>query len=193
MNREEWLNRAVDELRPLFEPDYKIPELKISIGFPSKGGLSKRRVLGVCWKASAATDKICQIYINHTIVEVQGEQGVLSVVAHELIHACGINGHGKEFAKCGLKIGLEGKMSSSIAGADLQTHFVAIEKKIGKCPHAPLVPSNCLSASQKPDKCRIHKCVCAECGYNVRVSAKWLELAVPTCPLCNKEMQRELK
>ena len=72
MNREEWLNKAVDELRPLFEPEYKVPELKISIGFPSKGGLSKRRVLGVCWKADAATDKICQIYINPTIAEAQG-------------------------------------------------------------------------------------------------------------------------
>lgn len=193
MNREEWLNQAVDELRPLFEPDYKVPELKISIGFPSKGGLSKKRVLGVCWKADAATDKICQIYINPTITEIQGEQGVLSVVAHELVHACGINGHGKEFAKCGMKIGLEGKMSSSVASNDLQCRFKLIEKKIGKCPHSPLVPSNCFSTSQKPDRCRIHKCICDECGYNVRVSAKWLELAVPVCPICNKEMRREIK
>lgn len=193
MTREEWLNLAVDELRPLFEPEYKVPELKISIGFPAKGGLSKRRVLGVCWKAEVATDRKFQIYINPTIADVTGSDGVLSVVAHEMVHACGISGHGKEFAKCGLKIGLEGKMSSSVAGQDLQARFRVIEKKIGAFPHAPLVPTNSLSASQKPDKCRIHKCTCLECGYTVRVSAKWLDMAVPVCPVCDKEMQREMK
>lgn len=193
MTREEWLNLAVKELRPLFEPDYKVPEVKVSIGFPSKGGLSKRRVLGVCWKAETAIDRISQIYINPTIEEVQGSQGLLSVLAHELVHACGIYNHGKEFAKCAHKIGLEGKMSSSVAGIDLQRQFEAIEKRIGKCPHAPLVPTNLLSGSQKPDKCRMYKCVCSECGYTVRIAAKWIELAMPVCPLCNKELSKEVK
>ena len=193
MTREEWLNMAVCELRPLYEPEYKIPDVKVSIGFPSKGGLSKRRVLGVCWKAEAATDRIAQVYINPTITEIQGANGLLSVLAHELVHAAGISGHGKEFAKCGHKIGLEGKMASSTANSELQSYFERIEKNIGKCPHAPLIPSNIMSGNQKPDKCRIHKCECQECGYNVRVAAKWLEMAMPVCPICNKEMKKEIK
>lgn len=192
MTREEWLNKAVDELRPLFKPDYTVPEVRISIGFPPKGGLSKRRVLGVCWKAECATDRIVQIYINPTIVEVGGSQVVLSVVAHELVHACGISGHGKDFAKCGNHIGLEGKMSSSVAGPLLLSNIDAIEKKLGKFPHAPLVPTANLSGL-KPDKCRMYKCECTECGYTVRVSAKWIEVATPKCPVCDEELSKEQK
>lgn len=84
-------------------------------------------------------------------------------------------------------------MSSSTANADLQKQFERIEKKIGTCPHAPLVPTNILSGNQKPDKCRIHKCSCPECGYNIRVASKWLEMAMPFCPICDMEMAKELK
>lgn len=192
MTREEWLDKAVEELRPLYHPDYEVPEVKISIGFPPKGGLSRRRVLGVCWKAEVATDKVVQIYINPTIVEVGGPQGVLSVVAHELVHACGISGHGKEFAKCGKLIGLEGKMSSSVAGPLLLSHIQAIEYKLGKFPHAPLVPTANLSGL-KPDKCRMYKCECSECGYTVRISAKWIDVAIPKCPVCAQELIKEQK
>lgn len=192
MTREEWLNKAVDELRPLFQPEYKVPEIKISVGFPPKGGLSRNRVLGVCLKAEAATDKVVQIYINPTIQEVGGAKGVLSVVAHELVHACGISGHGKEFAACGRKIGLEGKMKCSVAGSVLLSELSAIEKKIGKFPHAPLVPIANLSGL-KPDKCRMYKCECNECGYTVRISAKWIEVAIPKCPVCNEELIKEMK
>lgn len=192
MTREEWLNMAAEELRPFFLPDYKVPECKISIGFPSKGGLSKRKVLGTCWKAEAATDKIAQIYINPTIEEVGGAQGLLSVLAHEMVHACGIYNHGKDFAKCARHVGLEGKMNATVAGNDLLSQFVAIEKRIGKCPHAPLVPMINLSG-QKQDKCRMFKCSCGDCGYTVRVAAKWIEIAMPVCPICNKELIKELK
>lgn len=192
MTREEWLNKAADKIRPFFLPDYKVQECKISIGFPPKGGLSKHRVMGICWKAEATTDKIAQIYINPTIAESQGPQGILSVLSHEMVHACGINGHGKQFTKCARHIGLEGKMSSSIAGPDLLRKYEAIEEQIGKCPHAPLVPGINLSG-QKQDKCRMFKCSCEECGYTVRVAAKWIELAMPICPICNKELTKEIK
>ena len=94
--REEWLEAAVDHFRPTFQQACKtsgrtIPEnLKVSIGFPDKGGMAKRRVLGQCWTESDS-EKPVQIFINPTIANVNGADGILSVLVHELVHAVGIH------------------------------------------------------------------------------------------------------
>ena len=31
---------------------------------------------------------------------------------------------------------------------------------------------------------RMLKCECPACGYTVRTTRKWLDIAVPTCPVC---------
>ena len=78
--RESWLNAAVDELRPLFRERVEVPRVRVSIGFPPKRGLGKRRVLGVCCMSAMATDGIAQIYINPTVSQVEGAEGVLSIL-----------------------------------------------------------------------------------------------------------------
>ena len=188
--REEWLTAAVNLLKPLYGDKVKFPEVvRVSIGFPPKKGLGKRRVLGVCCSSDMAADRYPQIYINPTITEVGGKEGVLSVLAHELIHACGISGHGKEFRAVGLYIGLEGNMASSVAGESLVYFFEHIQKKLGSFPHAYL--SNVYPNNQKPDRCRMMKCVCDKCGYTIRVSRKWIDLGIPNCPICNVKLEKE--
>lgn len=190
--REEWLNAAVDELRPIYGDVAKVPPVvKVSIGFPPKGGLAKRRVLGVCCSATMAADRHPQIYINPTIADVEGKAGILAVLAHELIHACGISGHGKEFRKVALYIGLEGDMTCTTAGESLMGVFEHIMAKIGTMPHAYLTHE--FPKSQKPDTCRMLKCACEGCGYTVRISQKWFEVATPKCPVCDVELEKEDK
>lgn len=190
--REEWLEAAVEVLRPRFVPTgAKLPEkVRVSIGFPDKGGLSKRRTLGVCWSAETSTDKIPQIYLNPTIETADGRQGYLATLVHELIHACGIHGHKKEFKRVGEALGLEGKMSCSTANDELQRVFEKVIEQLGTFPHATLIPGIRLS---KPDKCRIHKCECPTCGYTVRVAKKWIEIANPMCLVCDIELKKEEK
>ena len=187
--REQWLNEAVDQLRPRFAGKKDVPQVRVSIGFPPKGGLARRKkVLGVCCPASMALDRLPQIYINPIISDVCGEQGILAVLTHELIHACGVNGHGKEFREVGLYVGLEGNMSSSVAGENLQEWFSHVIDKLGPCPHSSLhtgVPV------MKPDKCRMHKCACPKCGYTVRIASKWITKGIPSCPVCKVEMERD--
>lgn len=168
-------------LKPLFEPNYTVPPLRVSIGFPPKGGLSRRKVTGVCFGSAMADDRQPQIYINPTLSEVGGADGILSTLAHELVHACGVHGHGRAFKSAGSKIGLEGNMSCSVAGDKLCEYFDQIIEKIGPFPHATLHGS---PMSQKPDKCRMHKCICDQCGYTVRIANKWISMGVPDCPVC---------
>jgi len=39
------------------------------------------------------------------------------------------------------------------------------------------------SSRPKTQTTRLRKACCAECGYTVRVTAKWLEVGPPHCPL----------
>lgn len=191
--REEWLDKAVELLEPLFIGDggmAEMPRVRVSIGFPPKGGLGQRQVLGVCCSKKMASDEIPQIYINPTVSDVCGKQGILAILVHELIHACGVRGHGKDFRKLGLYVGLEGKMSCSTANESLQRYFETIVGKRGDFPHASL--SNILPDT-KPDKCRMFKCECKKCGYTVRVANKWIKVAIPRCPICELELDKEEK
>ncbi|MGL5683610.1 MAG: hypothetical protein ACRDDZ_11260 [Marinifilaceae bacterium] len=149
-------------------------------------------MLGICYSNEIATDNKYQIYINPTIEELLGDQGILSVLTHELVHACGVNGHGKQFRELGLYIGLEGMMSCSIASATLQNYFIKIVNKLGTFPHACLTPQG-LAKAQKPDKCRMFKCECPMCGYTVRIANKWISYGVPMCPSCDVYLEKEEK
>lgn len=192
--REEWLVAAVDMIRPSFEKENaKIPEkLKVSIGFPPKGGLAKRRVLGVCCMPAMASDGLPQIYINPTIEHIGGSCGILAVLVHECVHACGISGHGEAFKRIALAVGLEGKMTSTTATSWLQDFFEHMMEVLGAFPYAHLIGKSVIQ-KEKPDKCRMHKCICPQCGYTVRIANKWIERGIPACPDCEIELEKEIK
>lgn len=36
---------------------------------------------------------------------------------------------------------------------------------------------------------RLIKCECQSCGYTIRTTQKWLDIAVPECPACSEELE----
>lgn len=186
--REQWLEAAVKELRPLYKPHAEVPPVRVCMGFPPKKAFGKKQILGVCCMSVMTADSIPQVYINPTVSELGGGQGILSILAHELVHACGISGHGKEFRKLGMFVGLEGKMSSSTANESLQAFFERIITKLGSMPHANITNS---MPRLKPDTCRMFKCSCGKCGYTVRISRKWIGFGVPKCPVCDRDLEKD--
>ena len=93
--REEWLMRAVVHLEPIFQRGgYQIPQVKVSIGFPSTG--AKGRHLGQCWGSKASEDGINQIFIAPNQSD---PVEVLDTLTHELVHAVDDckSGHGEGF------------------------------------------------------------------------------------------------
>lgn len=178
--REQWLNMAMIELKTLFKQHgVDVPDLvRASCGFPSKSALSaKNRRIGECWNARASADKHAEIFISPTISD---SMRVLDILAHELIHACHPgDGHGKMFKRTAKAIGLEGKMTATVAGESFKQWAAPVIEKIGNYPHADLIPANAI----KKQTTRMLKCICDQCGYTVRVAGKWLvEMGAPHCP-----------
>jgi len=181
-NRETWLAAAVKVATPLFETHgYKVPAVRVACGWPSKGALAaKKRRIGECWPPDASTDGLSQIFVSPFLacpIEILG------TLVHEVVHAVVGNDkkHGKVFGKCARLVGLEGKLTATVASPELIATFV--EKwlpELGEFPHAKL---DLLKSPVKKQTTRMVKCECGECGYVCRTTKKWLEIGPPHCPV----------
>lgn len=183
--REEWLLNLVGALRADFERlGFPVPDVKVSTGWPSKLALSqKKRRIGECWAAEAAKDKVCQIFISPYLSD---PLRVAETLVHELGHACvGLDaGHGAPFKRFMKTVGLVGKATATEAGDELKERLQRVLTTIGDYPHAML---DKLTRPGKKQTTRMHKAVCPNCGYTVRVAKKWIDIGLPTCP-CGEEM-----
>lgn len=191
--REAWLEAAVTICTPLFESaGYKVPRVRVACGWPSSGGLGqKRKVLGECWSKDSTTDKVAQIFISPFLVQPDNAHlGVLPTLVHEVVHA--VVGHkekhNKVFGKCARAVGLEGKLTSTHAGAKLVADCEAWMHKLGEYPHARL---DATKSPVKKQTTRLIKCECAKCGYTVRTTRKWLDEVGP--PRCGDEAHGKME
>lgn len=179
MTREKWLNTAARELEPIFNAaGYELPNFRVSIGFTSMGRRSKR--IGECWADSASEDGHFEIFLRPSL---PNSQDIMAVLTHELVHAAvGLEAkHGPKFKRCALAVGLEGKMTATVASNAFKLRLNDIIARIGDIPHAPL---NDGASSAKPKQStRLIKCECPNCGYTVRTTKKWIDSAgAPFCP-----------
>lgn len=181
--RETWLVQASELLSPIFrDAGYALPsELQVSCGWPSAGGLATRkRVIGQCWDATTAQDAMPHVFISPVLGD---PPHVLETLAHELVHAtvgCK-HGHKGEFKKCMHAIGLEGKPTATHAGETLKARLNDVASMLGKYPHGALHGINV-----KKQSTRLLKIECPECGYVARITQKWADVGMPTCP-CGSE------
>lgn len=184
--REAWLEAAVVRLARLFKDiNVEIPKVRVSVGWPSKGGMSKKnKVIGQCWVASVATDGVSQLFISPVLDDVVK---TLATLVHELIHAwddCK-SGHKGEFARVAKLIGLQGKMTATVVepGTELWDKLSAISKDLGEFPHAALVMEE--MEKQRPKQTtRMLKLVVrgCDCEYTVRTTQKQIDKGMPSCP-----------
>lgn len=187
MTREEWLLKAIEAMRPLFaDQGAEIPAVRVSVGWPGGGGRNLNKVIGQCWATRAAGDGVAQIFLSPVLDDAIQ---VLATLAHELVHAVDDckSGHKGYFAKLAKGIGLEGKMTATVAGAELTAKLTEIVKEIGPYPHAKLVTA---AVPIKKQSTRMLKVECPSTGYTLRTTRKWLEeYGAPICPCCRKEME----
>lgn len=132
--RESWLKHAVELLRPFFE-GLEIEDLKLAkdiepiVSWPYR----HKTAIGQCFPESWTVDKTTYI----TVSPVLGDDilRLLDVLVHELIHACGIHGHGKDFRKVALSLGLAGKMQATVASEGLKERLKPVAEALGPYPH----------------------------------------------------------
>jgi hypothetical protein len=176
INREQWLMCAVDHILPIFErAGYSVPAVKVSVGFPSTG--AKGRHLGQCWSTKSAIDGNNQIFIAP---HLQTPFDFLDTLVHELVHAVDDcqSGHGDNFKKIALDVGLKGPMRSAGAGESLKQDLIRIVESLGSFPHGRLsLPIRTMQKSPKRPGAK-----CAKCGYEIVMLKRHLPLGSPLCP-----------
>lgn len=183
MNREAWLQAAVEKLKPIFlGKGFTIPDLQVSVGWPSRNALGKaKRTIGQCWDGATTADKKPQLFISPLLDDVTEPMGVLATLIHEIVHAvvgCEEK-HGPKFKKAAYAVGLAGKPTSTHAGEDLVIRMKQISEELGAFPHSKIVPTE---DKLKKQTTRMRKAVC-DCGYLIRLTQKWVDVGVPGCPV----------
>jgi len=194
--REAWLLAAVEALRPLFEEHgATIPPLRVSVGWPPKGGTgSGQYTAGICHHSVGTKDGQPQIYISPRHDDAVD---VLAILVHELVHAEGDGnqraGHGKAFSSLAKPLGLEGKMTATKAGSALLAKLALIAGELGPYNHAALmVQQKDPKDVGTPKTSRMRKVWCPESGYTIRMARSWLaEYGAPFCPCHHEAMHHE--
>lgn len=186
-NREEWLGVAVEMMEPLFtRHGYQMPDkIKVSCGWGAGSRGTSKKILGQCWAPEASAGGNHEIFIAPSVDEPVKALGVL---IHELVHAVvGVKlKHGRPFKAACDKLGLEGKATQALPGAELNRWITSdLLPRLGSYPH------DALTDAARPDKqtTRMIKLVCPvmkdEKGdpYMVRMTRKWLKMGAPVSPL----------
>jgi hypothetical protein len=197
MNRETYLNQVTDKAVKLFKQhNWNLDEfrdkVKVSCGFP-KGvrGSRNGKVIGVHYSTSVSENGYHEIFINP---EISKSIRVIDVLLHELCHAIQretygnyVRTHGKEFGKIARSIGLEGKLSATVASKELEYIIQQWIKEIGEYPHAKM---NMNYSNQKKQTTRMLKAMCANGGeYKFRISRKIAnDYGLPNCMCCHEPM-----
>lgn len=183
-NREQWLNAAVDELRPIFDAvSFTLPDkIRVTCGFPSSRARANQAFLGEHWPPSASSDGHHEILISPI---VDDKVQVFSTLVHELAHSATVgHGHDRLFLKCVRSLWLEGKATATYAGDTFKQNFNNILADLGPYPHAKLN----VDAIRKKQSTRLLKAVCGhkDCEYTVRLSQTWADKGLPVCPIHNQ-------
>ncbi|MHB8107988.1 MAG: transcription elongation protein SprT [Candidatus Cryosericum sp.] len=190
MTREDWLLSCVEQLRPDFvRAGFPLPEkIRASCSWPSKSALSaQRRRVGEAWSAECSGDQHFETFISPVLKD---SVEVAATMVHELCHcAVGLeDGHRGQFPRCAKALGLEGKMTSTTAGEELQARLKDLIEDVGPYPHARLDKKT----GPKKQTTRMLKVTCQECGCVARMTRKWLdEAGTPICG-CGGSMEEEV-
>lgn len=177
--REDWMNDVAERMRPLFAAAGKElpPRFRVTMS------LTKRsKAIGVCFDKSASKDGTYEILIR---LDQEEPLEVAAILAHELVHAAvGIDaGHGPRFGSVARALGLEGKLTATVAGERFKRDVAPILAAVGPFPHARLDFDGGPRSGPKKQGTRMIKLTCDECGYTARTTRKWLDDKGPAhCP-----------
>ena len=186
--REEWLNAAVEELRPFFSSNgHTLPaEIRVATGYPTNAKRSGFKVLGQCIPNTNSADGHYEICVSP---QVDNPYKVTEVLIAQL--ACtakgALNQANKAYAKVAeaMHILPAGTASNpyyeTSHGVAFDSAYAAIIQSLGTYPHAKVDV-----ATHKTQGTRLLLAVCPTCGCKIRMTAKWTlnahgDVDLPTC------------
>ena len=176
-SREDWLKAAIEEVRPMFAAEglALAPRIRVTCGFPAHHARSGR--VGECHASAASADQHYEILISPVLAD---PARVFDVLIHELCHTLpGCMSHGINFGKAAMTMGLlpaNGEWKSTVQGFEFNAKYGQIIEALGPYPHAALM------LASKTQSTRMLKAACPHCGYTIRLTKKWADIGLPTCP-----------
>lgn len=179
--REAWLLACADKLRPLFErAGAAWPKFRVTMS-----EISQREIVGRCYSPRVSQDNTAEIVIRLDQTKPEKLAGIL---AHELAHASvGVaHGHRRPFVRLVRAIGLDGKPTATHPGPKFKEDLREDLLALGPFPGARLdlfahLPAE--DSTHKKEGTRLLKVTCPACGYVCRVTAKWILVGLPLCPI----------
>ena len=187
LDREQWLTRAAhiiqDELiTPNLPAGHQIQNpFRVSVGFPPRSR-ANTKTLAVCIKSTASADQHNEIFVTPAMDD---SIEILASLVHELVHQADDcqSGHQNFFARVARRVGLEGKLTATHAGQELQQYLQTIVDDLGNIPHAKID----LSIAKKKQTTRLIKVQCVACDWNFRISNTQLNaMTDTTCLSCGR-------
>ena len=154
MIREDWLEHMIDKLRP----DFQRVEFAAAgedsrlVRLPLEGPRWRTRPAASASAGALSRAKTSRSRSSSALCSERGRRSPATLV-HELVHMC--RGHRVQTSqavhKVAKAIGLEGKMTATIAGAALIDRLKELIDELGEYPHARLVASK--SRRRRPRGC----------------------------------------
>lgn len=211
MNRETWLNELAKRMAPRFEQlGFPLPKFRVSIGFTSGGKTSNAN--GECWSSRCSADGHFEIFISigegstamiaailcheltHCAVGLaEGHKGKFVKVLSQMglakpwtqsVPTPDFESYIEPFIKEIGPIPHAKLVWRDDRGATLKPWREPPERKAKDVDKDDEVQQKAEpDSSRKPKQTtRLKKVSCNRCGYNVRVTQKWLEVGLPHCP-----------
>lgn len=193
-NRENWLRDACE----LILTDILLPAVRILDQLPETAGKfdldanynvsigtlsNSTKVLGICYPRSFSQAGTNEIFVSPFCDD---SKTILGILCHELIHHLNDNRdkHGVIFKRLAVKAGLEGKMTETVAGDELNEYFDEVIDMLGNIPHCKL------DITQKPtQKGRMRKVACTSCDFTFNTSRKQISnMKFFDCLVCSGEL-----
>lgn len=193
--REAWLKAAEGIMAHWIRVEgYVYPDkTRVSCGFPKKGK-GRGTPIGQCWDTSVSGDGTYEMFISPSIGD---PSRACDILLHEMVHAAvGLDaGHGKPFGKLARALGLEGKLTATVAGADLKELIAdKVLAELGPYPHAALGADEGGGKTTPKAKTYLIKLECPECEYPAYTTRKWLDSdGAPVCPSCGIPLEEKAK
>ncbi len=210
-NREAWLRQVAERMAPTFaEIGFPIPAFRASIGFPfgaetATGQCWDKRVSGdghfeIFINPGRDDSRAIASTLAHELAHASaglacGHKGAFATI----VRALGFVGRLTHAQDLDAAPKLAAWLDGILAEAGAIPHAALTLNQRGAAKVAVKVGGGIAAASPdgdgdgepdagptssrpKPQTGRLLKACCAECGYTVRVTAKWLEVGPPHCP-----------
>ena len=191
MTREEYLNRGIDVLRPIFDVHQRpiAKAIRVTCGFPST--FKRTGTLGECFPDTSSGDGHFEILISPTIAD---PVKVFEVLIQQLCRTTSgaMSYTSNAFFIIASAMGLRpvaNKWAFVEGDATFADKYVELIGELGDYPHAEINLS-----AQTTQTTRMLRAYCECLGsepkeqFSVRLTKKWALKGMPICPLCEASM-----